>query len=255
MSRVQIIETGKRYGNMNVDPSFFPQDYSKEMCKQAFLENRKKVAAHYGCNPLKFYIPTQQRDGSYQVLTKEMVQSCEDGWDLFIPADILIVTDKTPEVVAGFSVADCAVVIMADLKNGVTATAHCSAAFIDQHLPQMTLEALKGEYDSQEENIAVYVSACAGPDWTYDCFPNWATDQRFWEEAGAIQEEAGRYRIDIRKAIAAQLDYHKFKRFIINPTDTITSDNFYSNSASSNQVPGKAGRHFAGVFYIKNRRS
>ncbi len=256
MNRVRIIETGKRFGNMNTGKNFFGKENVNCPTKrrELFLENRKKAAKHYGFDPYKFYMPSQQKDGSYQVLTEEMVAATQDGWDLDIPADILIVTDRTPNVVVGYPVADCAVVIMSDLKNGMTATAHCAAEFVDRRLPQMTLEALKSEINSKEDDISVYVSACAGNSWVYHRFPSWATDAEIWERSGAIVEDHGMYRIDLRKAILAQLEVNAFHQFLMNPADTITNDHYFSNHAANCGDETKLGRHFAGAFYQKVRK-
>mgnify|MGYP004528807481 FL=1 len=253
MIHLQIIETGKRFGNMNAEKDFFTKEYelTKEECEHLFLENRKKAAAFYGFDENKFYMPTQQRNGSHQEVTKEMIAQEKDGWNLEIPADILIVTDKTPNVVVGYPVADCAVVIMSDLKNGVSATAHCSASFVDSKLPQMTLEALKEDYDSKEENIFVYVSACASDNWVYDSYPKFIQDHDFWERTSAIQQEGNKYRIDLRKAIQAQLKTHHFYQILYNPADTITNPSYYSNFAAYHGDTTKKGRHYAGVFYKK----
>lgn len=247
---VHIIETGNRYGTMNTSTVKDANQKTPEERRTAFLENRKQAAVHYGFHPLKFYVPSQNKGVPYAILTEEMIAQEEDGWDLDIPADVLIVTDKTPNAVVGYPVADCMVLMMADLKNGVTATAHCSAAMVDQFLPKLTLEALKESYDSQEENILIYGSACAGSDWTYDSYPAFATHEEIWEQTGALKEENGTYRIDLRKAIMAQLELEKYHHVLFNPADTITDAHFYSHHMEKKNLK-KYGRHFAGAFYKK----
>ena len=92
----------------------------------------------------------QTKDGSYALLTKEMVDAYEDGWDLTIKADILMIKNDLPKVVIGYPVADCPLMIAVDSKNGVTATAHCSAEFIDFKLPKRTIDVLKSVYNSSQ---------------------------------------------------------------------------------------------------------
>ena len=239
---VQIIETGKRFGNMNLGA--FPEEYMNDPIKRKkmFLENRKRAGAYYGFDPLKMYIPNQNSGVPYAILTEEMVNEKEDGWDFDIPADVLIVTEKTPNVVVGYPVADCMVLIMTDLKNCVTVTAHCSAEMVDQYLPKLTLEALKDSYDSKEEDIVIYGSACAGSSWTYDRYPKWAKNEEVWMKTGALKEENGIFQIDLRRAIKAQLELEKYRNVIFHSADTITNSNFHGQKE-------KVGRHFAGAFY------
>ena len=195
-------------------------------------------------------MPSQNKEGKAVELTRLMVESYEDGWDLDIPGDILIITKDLPGVVAGFPVADCPVLIASDLKNGVTATAHCGAEMIDNYLPKLTIESLQSKYDSKLDDIYVYIGAHAGSDWTYDSMPKWAKES-FWEETGAIKEtENGEFKIDLRKALLYQLNPNDFETFIVNNDDTITNQNYYSNSASRNDK-SKAGRQFTGAYYKK----
>ena len=254
---LRILNTGNKYGIMTTNALFYEDGMSFDERKAIFLECRKKVAAdnNYAFDPYKFYIPKQDGKGKAVELTRDMVEAYEDGWDLDIEADILITTDKVPGVVVGFPVADCPVVVASDLKNGVTATAHCSAAMIDNYLPKMTIESLQSEYDSKLEDIYVYIGAHAGSSWTYDKWPNWAKEN-FWEETGAITEENGLYRINLRKALLSQLHPEKFETFIVNTTDTRTNPNYYSNSVYNNGEGPKEkdGRHFEGAYYQKTKR-
>ena len=255
--QLRILETGNKYGCMNTKASCYKEGMSKEEIRAEFLDHRKMAAEdnNYAFDPYKFYMPSQDGKGKAVELTKEMVEAYDDGWDLDIPGDILVITDKIPGVVAGFPVADCPVVIASDLKNGVTATAHCSAAMIDNYLPKMTIESLQSEYDSKLEDIYVYIGAHAGSSWTYDKWPNWAKEN-FWEETGAITEENGLYRINLRKALLSQLHPEQFETFIVNTTDTRTNPNYYSNSVYNNGEGPKEkdGRHFEGAYYQKTKR-
>lgn len=217
-----------------------------------FLEHRRLASASYNeeFDPKKIYVPKQNKEGKAVELTRAMVEAYEDGWNLDIPGDILVITKDLPGVVAGFPVADCPVLIASDLKNGVTATAHCGAEMIDNYLPKLTIESLQSKYDSKLDDIYVYIGAHAGNNWTYDSMPKWAKES-FWEETGAIKEkENGEFEIDLRKALLYQLNPDDFETFIVNNDDTITNPNYYSNSASRNDK-SKAGRQFIGAYYKK----
>ena len=254
----RILDTGNKYGCMSMKPSFYDEKMSDEEIKNLFLKHRKMAAKdnNYAFDPYKFYVPSQDGEGKAVELTREMVEACEDGWDLDIKGDILIVTNKTPRVVVGFPVADCPVVIASDLKNGVTATAHCSAAMIDKYLPIRTVEALQSKYDSKKEDIYVHIGAHASGDWTYDRRPSFATES-FWDKTGAIRQvKDDEYKIDLDKALLYQLNPLEYESFIINMADTLINPNYYSNSVynNDNSRKEKNGRHFEGVYYQKVKR-
>lgn len=252
VNNLRIIDTGKKYGCMNTSKNFYPEGLSLEERKALFLEHRRLASASYNeeFDPKKIYVPKQNKEGKAVELTRAMVEAYEDGWDLDIPGDILVITKDLPGVVAGFPVADCPVLIASDLKNGVTATAHCGAEMIDNYLPKLTIESLQSKYDSKLDDIYVYIGAHAGNNWTYDSMPKWAKES-FWEKTGAIKEkENGEFEIDLRKALLYQLNPNDFETFIVNNDDTITNPNYYSNSASRNDK-SKAGRQFIGAYYKK----
>lgn len=249
---LRILDVDKRYGCMNTGKMFYKEGLSAEERKALFLEHRQLASFDYynEFDPKKFYMPSQNKKGEAVELTREMVEAHEDGWDLDIPGDILVITKDLPGVVAGYPVADCPVLIASDLKNGVTATAHCGAEMIDNYLPKLTIESLQSKYDSKLDDIYVYIGAHAGNNWTYDSMPKWAKES-FWEETGAIREnKKGEFKIDLRKALLYQLDPEKFETFIVNNDDTITNPNYYSNSAARGDK-SKAGRQFTGAYYRK----
>lgn len=251
MKEIKIIETGNRFGYMNTGS--FPKDYTREQKQKAFNENRKKVGDYYGFDWHKMFMADQKHEkGTYFEITKEYVEENKSGWT-DIPEDILVITSKTPGVVIGHPVADCPVVMMTDEKQGISAIAHCSAELIDKKMPMMVADALTKAYNSKEENIKTYISACAGEGWTYNKYPNWAKDEKLWK-AGIEADENGIFHINIRKVILKQLKERKLEleNIMFNMDDTIKDPDYYSNSAASpyglNQKE-KAGRNFAGLFY------
>lgn len=252
LNNVRMIDTTKEFGTMTTKDIFYDSKLDYEKRKAIFLERRKVASlSHNGeFDPYKFYMPSQTKDGSATVLTQEMVDAYQDGWDLDIKSDILIVTDKTPGVVAGYPVADCPVLIASDLKNGVTATAHCGAEMVDRYLPQMTVEALQSKYDSKLDDIRIYIGSHAGANWTYDRVPSFINES-FWEETGAFRQVGDKdYKIDLRKALLYQLNPEKFESYIVNNDDTITNNNYFSNSAAGKDE-SKFGRQFTGAYYKK----
>lgn len=250
---VRYVETGNKYGNMNTAKAFYPEDYTAEDRKRAFNEHRLAAASDYGFKPYMTFMASQvNKDGSYKVLDEEYVSQYTDGWDADIDEDILIVTEKTPEIVIGHPVADCPVVMMTDVRNGVSAIGHCSGEMIDKKLPMMIADALVDYCGSNDDEICTFVSACAGPNWTYDSYPKWATDMKMWEK-GIYCGEDGLFHIDLRKVIASQLmDRKIITNSVFSKIDTISDPRFYSNAAASPNglnMPEKAGRNFSGLFY------
>lgn len=140
---------------------------------------------------------------------------------------------------------------MEDVKQNVCAMAHCSGELIDMKLPMMVADALLDAYASNDEDIVAYVSACAGPNWTYNTYPNWATDKKVWTRA-ITQDDNGIFHIDLRKALKDQLLERNIRRAHFNLHDTITNPNYYSNNAARPyglNDPTKYGRNFTGAFY------
>jgi len=250
---LRILDVDKRYGCMTTNAMFYEKELSYEERKAIFLERRRLASSDYynEFDSKKFYMPSQNKKGEAVELTREMVKAHEDGWDLDIPGDILVITKDLPGVVAGYPVADCPVLIASDLKNGVTATAHCGAEMIDNYLPKITIESLQSKYDSKLDDIYVYIGAHAGNNWTYDSVPRFVKES-FWEETGAIKEtKNGEFKIDIRKALLYQLNPENFETFIVNNDDTITNPNYYSHHRASKNDKSKTGRQFTGAYYRK----
>ncbi len=251
---VRILDVGNRFGTMNTAASFYPMKMSLEKRQASFLEKRKEIAKTNDFDYKKFFMASQTlKDGSYCVLTEELVNKYDDGWMLDIPEDILIVTRNTPGVVIGHPIADCPVIIMNDKKRGVTALGHCSAEMVDSLLPINIFQALEKEFGTACGDVKVYVSSCISDKWEYDCFPTFAKNKEVW--CGTISEvSAGGkdsvYNIDIRKAIYRQLLAVGInaKNIYWNMDDTLTDSNYYSNSAARFDSK-KKGRNFAGAYY------
>ena len=199
----------------------------------------------------KMFMASQYtQDGSYFEITRDYVEANPNGWT-DINEDILIITDKVPGVVIGHPVADCPAIVMEDRSKGVTAMIHCTAKMVNDKMPMMAADALQKAYNSKDEDIIAYVSACAGDSWTYDSYPSWATDKKLWEK-GIIEDENGLFHINLRKAIQKEMRERNIQNVIYNENDTVTNPEYYSNSAASPyglNDQSKFGRNFCGAFY------
>lgn len=244
---LKIVETGNKYGTMNTGT--MPKDLSKEEKAALFMEHRMAAGEDYGFDGHKMFMADQKdKTGTYFKLTNEYVEANPNGWT-DIDQDILIITEDVPGVVIGHPVADCPVIMMQDVKNRVCAIGHCSAELIDKKMPMMIADALLDAYDSKDEDIVTYVSACASTSWTYDSFPKWATDGKIWNNA-IFEEKDGIFRIDLKRAIRKELAERNIAgRVTFSSDDTITNPHYYSNSAAAHGDQAKYGRNFAGAFY------
>lgn len=254
---IKYVESTRDFGVMSTSSRFYPEDYDCKRRQDEFFKHRKKLGEYYGFDPFKIYMADQEnKNGSYLEITNNYVRANPKGWSS-IPEDILIITDKVPGVVIGHSVADCPVVMISDYKKGVSAVGHCSCEFIDKKLPIMIADALVDAYSSKDEDLHVYVSACAGDNWTYNNVPRWAKDYDLWKDC--IVEENGIFKIDIRKALKKQFKKRNIQEenVVFNLDNTITDSRYYSNFASSPMGlndKDKLGRHYAGLFYEKNNQ-
>ena len=269
---LKIIDVGNQFGTMNTSSislsnlsgldKFYlyavfgvlvdhDSKLNSEIRQIIFERHRRAMADHYGFDASKIFIADQKnKDGSSFEITREFVEANPDGLMTSIPEDILITTDKVPGVVIGHPIADCPVVMAADLRKGAVAIAHCSAELIDKKMPMMVVDALQRAYDSKDDDIVAYISACAGSDWSYDTYPRWATDRKLWD--GAITLDNDVFKIDMRKVIDNELLERNIHTMEFNMDNTRTNPNYYSNSMASpngGNDPTKSGRNFAGVFF------
>jgi len=227
--------------------------FTSEDKKMIFREHRKSFGSKEGFDWRKMFMMDQvNKDGSYFEISADFVEAHPEGW-ADINEDILIITDKVPGVVVGYPVADCPVVVMSDVKKGVTAVAHCSVALINNKLPMMVADALTQGYGSKEEDIRVYVGACAGKNWKYDSYPAWATDEKLWKDC--ITQVGDDFFIDVRKALRKEFAERGLDESLVvfNSANTITDSRYYSHSAHFTS-PEKYGRHFEGVLYEDTKR-
>lgn len=249
---LKIVESTREHGNMNANKRFYSESLTTEEREKLFFEHRAMLGSHYGFDPNKFFMADQlDKTGSYFEITEDYVRENPNGWT-DIREDILIITDKVPGVVIGHPVADCPVVIISDARQGVTAIGHCSAELIDKKMPMMVADALVEAYGSNDKDLYAYISACAGPNWTYNNMPGWAKDMNVWKNS--IIDDNGIFRINLRQALLEQLKERKIvlNHIRCNPADTITDSRYYSNFAASTyglNDESKSGRHFAGAFY------
>ncbi|HIT22941.1 MAG TPA: laccase domain-containing protein [Candidatus Faecimonas intestinavium] len=226
---------------------------------EMFRRHRQALAEDFGFDWRKMFMADQEKlNGSVFEITKDYVDANPNGWT-DIPEDILMMRDDLAGVALGHPVADCAVLVAEDRKQGISAVAHCGGEMIDKRLPNMVIEALYRE-GAKPEDIFVNVGARAIDGWVYtENMPKWATDEQIWKKTGAIvpgQIEKDGKMIDSYTIYQDKALGYEFSEVGVLPENvtwdrhnTITDSAYYSNSAASNGHQEKYGRQFVGAIY------
>lgn len=254
-TQIKIFETGIEDGIMSRNKKFYKENLSQEEINKIFLNTRISVAKKYNINGLHIFQAIQKTstnkltypNGKYIVISEKNMTK-EDYWYEELPADILIISKKYKNVIVGNQMSDCPVIIAEDRKLGVTSLSHCGASYIDRQLPKQTIEALQKEYNSNVDDIYVYIGSCIKKDnYKYNCYPKWATNDTVWD--GCITKEEEVYKIDLVKAITKQLKNIGITHIKINKTDTFKDERYYSHLAEYYGNTKKTGQNFVGFFY------
>ena len=172
----------------------------------------------------------------------------EDYYMEDLQADILVISEKFPNIIVGNPQADCPIVICEDRKKGYTALAHCGAPYIDRCLPIDTIKALQDCCDSNIDDIYVYIGSCVHKEsYIYDKYPKWAKNKEVWKEF--IEEKDNNYYIDLVGAIVKQLEKIGVKHIEISPINTATDPNYYSHVEEVKGTQKEGGQNFVGFYY------
>jgi len=186
------------------------------------------------------------KDGKYIVLN--INKNSEDYWTQRLETDILILRENTNKIAVAHQMADCPIIIAEDRRLGVTALSHCGAKYINRLLPKQTIEALQKEYNSNVEDIYVYVGSCAKKEsYIYETYPKWATNKEVWKNA--IEQKKDGYHIDMIQAISNQLQEIGVRHIRISKNNTITDKNYYSHAGYTRGNRKEYGQNMVGFFY------
>ena len=201
-SKIFIFETGIKDGVFSENKKFYPSYFTKNDIRKQFLQTKKKISEKYNFNDKKIFQAYQKTEnnkldyenGKYIVITDDLIK--EDCWYNLIPTDIFILSKKVKDVVLGNQMADCPILIVEDREKEVTALSHCGASYINRMLPVDTVKALIKEFNSNIDDLYVYVGSCAKKEnYIYDKYPFWATDEKVWKGLATytgIQEDKSR---------------------------------------------------------------
>lgn len=254
-SEIKIFESNLQDGIMCRNKKFYSDKLTQEEIDEIFKETRISLGKKYKFNGLKIIQPVQKTennnveypDGKYVIINDNHLKK-DDLWYERIETDIIIIEKKYKNIVIGNQCADCPIIIAEDRRRGVTALAHCGAAYIDRLLPKMVIESLEKSFNSKPSDIYVYISSFAKKDkFIYDTYPRWAKNKNVWD--GCIDNIDSKYRIDMEKAILKQLAEKNIKNIKINEIDTITNPNYASHYCEIRGNKAKQGQNFVGFFY------
>lgn len=255
MKEIKIIDVGNKYGNMNLNPKFYPNYFNNESIRESFDLRREVMGFEYGFNGYTIYMADQiKKDGSFFEITEDYVEAYPKGWSS-IKEDILVMTGSVKEVAIGHPVADCPVVIGYDMRQKIVAVGHCSAEFTDKMLPVSIIDSLFYSYGSRDNDILVYISSGVEKDsYLYDKYPKWANNDKIWNKM-IKEDKNGIFHIDLKGAIKKQLIQRNIKEsnIKVSKIDTVTNQNYYSNRAEYLGYKEKAGRNFPCVFFKKEK--
>ena len=258
-SKIFIFETGIKDGVFSENKKFYPPYFTKNDIRKQFLQTKKKISEKYNFNDKKIFQAYQKTEnnkldyenGKYIVITDDLIK--EDCWYNLIPTDIFILSKKVKDVVLGNQMADCPILIVEDREKEVTALSHCGASYINRMLPVDTVKALIKEFNSNIDDLYVYVGSCAKKEnYIYDKYPFWATDEKVWK--GFIIEKEDGFHIDMNGAIRKQLEQMGIKHIEERPIDTITDSRYYSHRAASMGKKEKLGQNFVGFYYKQKEK-
>ena len=256
-TQIRIFEQGKGLGIFSSNANFYPELKNLEDRKLKFREARLKLGKKLGLDGNKIFQPYQKtnsnhldyENGKYIVLKDEYMQK-EDYWEEKPECDILIISNKYPNIIVGNQTADCPILIVEDRKLGVTALSHCGAEYIDRDIVIDTIKALQKEYNSNLDDLYVYITnSIHKENYIYNNYPKWANQQNLWKEF--IKKDNNKYYIDLLGVIIYQLRKYGITNIEYSNIDTYEDDNFYSHYASYHGNNNKLGQNFVGFYYIQ----
>ncbi len=258
-TQIRIFEQGKGLGIFSSTDKFYPELKELKQRQEKFKEARLKLGKKLDIDGNKIFQPYQKtnnnnlnyKDGKYIVLDEEYMQK-EDYWEERPECDILIISNKYPNIIVGNQTADCPILIIEDRKKGVTALSHCGSEYIDRNIVIDTIKALQIEYNSNLDDLYVYISSCIHKDsYIYETYPKWANQQKLWKKY--IIKELDGYHIDLLGAIIYQLKNYGITHIDYSNIDNCKDDNYYSHYASVHGNKEKLGQNFVGFYYLSKK--
>lgn len=278
---IKIVESGNSHGTMNEDTirlsNLTPEDI--ELIEQKYKKNIKQISAEelfsirsellkghlnalaetMNFDKSKLFIGSGKNNTSPLEITDDYIAKHPEGCTS-IDNNILIITKNIPGVVIGHVTSDEPVVMLNDLKKGITAIGLCSPELIYNNYVSKMANMLQ-EYGVKPEDIMTYVSASAR-EIEYKNIPLWVKNIENWQSITTSSESKERISekriFQLNKVILEQLIAIGIKpeNILFNLTNTISNDSYYSEISFAQDFlrnDERYGRNFVGMFYDQTR--
>ena len=253
-SKIVIFEGNQKDGIFSRSKRFYKEGLTEEEIEEEIKKARIRLGEKYHFPGLKMFQVRQKMEDSdiypdnKAVLLDERYMQKEDYFQEKIEADILIIEERFKNIAVAHRMADCPVLIAEDRLLGITAIAHCGIYHINRELPKELIKTLIREFHSNPENIYLYIgSHIKKENYYYDTYPNQATNKEVWKEA--ILEMAGKYQINLEKAIRNQLREFSLGEIKASEIDTATHPDYASHRKEKEGNPSKKGQNIVGFYY------
>lgn len=247
VGNLQLVESGKLYGNMNKDKKYFPDWYSSAQIEAGLMNSKIKLGKSYGFDGHKVFSSKQEdKRGTCFLIDDEYIKNNPNGCDE-VEKDILIVTKDNPGVVIGHAVNDYPIVVAYDYKNEIAAISYCDGENIDKKIPMLVVDSLYNYKKSKDSDIVTYISACAGQSLAYKEYPKWAKYDDVWDSYITLEKDS-LYHVDLKGAIYKQLQDRKVAQIFVSNVDTVKDTYFFSDYATKNLEKTESGTNFSGAF-------
>ena len=273
--------TGTYIYSWNTAPRFYPEDMKDSLVRIRYLfDNIKKV----GLDDLA--MPDQPKEDSlleecHEITFDEISSYFESEiykkqgtiWNIDKPYNAIFQTQETHDKIKekyGKSIslvypcADCAVVRFYDSKKQIVGLTHSDAVHTTSNIIGQCIVYMQKHFDSNLEDIEVFVGNFAKDGWKYDRIPDFAYNDTktglndSWKDY--IKQEGDNYIINYGDKIYDQIKESGINtdNIYYDPSNTLFDDDYFSNSRSYNsRVEGKPtyreGRNLMGITFDSDK--
>ncbi len=265
----------------NTRKTYFPEDMQEESIRIGYLLNNIKSV---GLDDIA--MPDQPLNDKlieecHELTTDEILSFYEMDtakkqgtiWNIEKNYDAIFMTRKTHDEVLEkvgrsvslvFPCADCAVARFYDPEQDIIGITHSDAVHTGKHIIPKCIRYMTEKFGTDINKLQVFVGAFAFEGWTYDKIPDFAAKKDETGKIIGINEEWSQYIIFDSQKYLINYGDKIFEQLIssglnpdnisISPDNTLTNDDYFSNSRSFNsRINGTAtyreGRNLVGITF------